>query len=65
MADRKRGRPPHTTWPPPIAIPVDTALLNTIRATYPVTRDWTDAEVTAGCLAMVLRLPRIGTVHTD
>ena len=56
MADRKRGRPPRTIGPPPRPVPVDAALLHTIRAVYPVTRDWTDAQVTAGCLAMTLRL---------
>jgi hypothetical protein len=63
MADRKRR--PRTLWPPPVTIPVDTRLLAVVRATHPTTRDWTDAQVTAACLALALRLPRIGTVHTD
>ena len=63
MADQKRR--PRTLRAPPATVHVSQQLLDTIRAQYPVTRDWTDAQVTAGCLAMVLRLPRLGTVHTD
>ena len=64
MAKRKR-HPPRTTGPPPVTIPVDTRLLAVVRATHPITRNWTDAQVTAGCLALAIRLPRLGTVHTD
>ena len=66
MANHKR-RPARTMATPPRPLHIDPALLATIRAAYPVARDWTDTQITAGCVALALTMAtrRIGTVHTD
>lgn len=66
MGTAKRKRRPATIAKPPAIVPIDATLLDVVRARYPVARDWTDAELAAGCLAMAIKQPpRIGLVHTD
>lgn len=64
MADRRKRKPPAAP-PKPAMVPVHPVLLDTVRATIPATWDWTDAQLTAACLALAIRRPRIGLVHSD
>ena len=67
MSARQHARKRRTMITPPRPVHIDAALLATIRAAYPVARDWTDTQITAGCVALALTMAtrRIGTVHTD
>ena len=52
------GRKPQPHPPPapaPVTVHVHRALLDAIRATIPATRDWTDGQVVAACMARTLQ----------
>jgi hypothetical protein len=49
----RKPQPPPA--PPPVPVHVHQALLDAIRATIPATRDWTNNQLVAACLARTLQ----------
>jgi hypothetical protein len=64
-----RGKPRtrHAPQPVPVTVTLHGPLLEQVRATYPVARDWTDNQVAAACVALALKTgrPRTGLVHSE
>ncbi len=59
----QRRKPDRTMADRPETVHVPAALLETARATMPVTRDWTGSQIASACVALTIK--RIGTVHTE
>lgn len=59
MAHRRHAkRPPRRAASHPRTVHIDSALLDTARAALPPARDWTDAQVTAACVAATIKRAR-------
>jgi hypothetical protein len=57
----------HRKKPPPAPaqaamVPVPQVLLEAVRATHPITYDWTDTQVVTGCLALAVKLAAVQPV---
>lgn len=55
MTRRKPARPA-PAQPPPATVTIPMPLLDAVRAALPTARDWTDAQLAAGCLALAVKL---------
>ena len=59
---RRKPARPAPAQPPPATVAVPVALLDAVRAANPAARDMTDTQVTAGCMALAVKLATAGPV---